>query len=371
MASASLFNISSALSSSSSSSTTPLFRLDDRRGLLSFSTCRRKAGPAAAMKLISLKEKKVEAASLEPLPSLEPYNKHSKLCNFGLEKKTTLVPFFFEGHVIGYINPKFLQNLGKFSDVFSLVWDIEGDVRKKIHRKDFGIAFQPTLRTKEERTAAISHVVKTLHFNGHLPKPHGELYAVSTHFHGETIFSLDRSYAPYFGIQGYAVHVNGYVERKGEKKVWVGKRSMSKSTYPGFFDQLVAGGLPEGLTCKENVIKECREEAGIGRAIAERAMPVSILSYEQIEGCKFERYVLFCYDLHLPRNFTPQCTDGEVESFHLLSIPCIKNILETSTKFKPSCAIVTIDFLIRHGMIKPDQKGYLTLLKSLRGGNCL
>ncbi|KAF3774408.1 Nudix hydrolase 24 [Nymphaea thermarum] len=346
MASASLFNISSALSSSSSSSTTPFVRLDDRRGLPSFSTCRRKAGPVAAMKLINLKEKKVEAASLEPLPSLEPYNKHSKLCNFGL-------------------------NLGKFSDVFSLVWDIEGDVRKKIHRKDFGIAFQPTLRTKEERTAAISHVVKTLHFNGHLPKPHGELYAVSTHFHGETIFSLDRSYAPYFGIQGYAVHVNGYVERKGEKKVWVGKRSMSKSTYPGFFDQLVAGGLPEGLTCKENVIKECREEAGISRAIAERAMPVSVLSYEQIEGCKFERYVLFCYDLHLPRNFTPQCTDGEVESFHLLSIPCIKNILETSTQFKPSCAIVTIDFLIRHGMIKPEQKGYVTLLKSLRGGNCL
>ncbi|KAF3774407.1 hypothetical protein EJ110_NYTH53155 [Nymphaea thermarum] len=114
---------------------------------------------------------------------------------------------------------------------------------------------------------------------------------------------------------------------------------------------------PEGLTCKENVIKECREEAGIGGAIAEselawcccRAMPVSILSYEQIEGCKFERYVLFCYDLHLPWNFTRQCTDGEVESFHLLSIPCIKNILETSTQFKPSCAIVTIEFLIRHG----------------------
>ncbi|KAF3783660.1 Nudix hydrolase 20 [Nymphaea thermarum] len=187
---------------------------------------------------------------------------------------------------------RFMQNLGKFSDVFSLV-DIEGDVRKKMHRKDFGIAFQPTLRTKEERTAALSHVVKTLHFNGHLPKPHG---------------------------------------------------------------------VPEGQTCKENVIKECREEAGFGRAIAERATPVSILSYEQIEGCKFERYVLFCFDLQLPRNFTPQCTDGEVESFRLLSIPCIKSVLETSTQFKPSCAIVTMDFLIRHGMIKPEQKGCLTLL---------
>ncbi|CAN6454198.1 unnamed protein product [Victoria cruziana] len=363
---ASVFEVSPALSSSSAS--IPVFHRADRRRLPSFTTCRVGVPQAADMKL---NETKVQATPLETLPSLTPYLMHSNLCNFGLERKPSLVPFFFEGHVIGYVNPMFRENLGKFSDVFNLVCDIEGDVRKEVfHRKDVGVGFQPSLRTKEERTAAMNHVVKTLHSEGHLPKPHGERYAVSTHFHGETIFSLDRSYAPYFGIQGYAVHVNGYVETKGKKKVWVGRRSRNKSTYPGFLDQLVAGGLPEGLTCKENVIKECQEEAGIDLSIAKKALPVSILSYEQIEGWKFERYVLFCFDLHLPQNFRPQCTDGEVESFHLLSIPSIKDILETSTKFKPSCAIVTIDFLMRHGMIKPEQQGYLTLLRSLGRGNC-
>jgi hypothetical protein len=37
--------------------------------------------------------------------------------------------------------------------------------------------------------------------------------------------------------------MNGYVERDGEKLLWIGKRSQEKATYPGMLDQLVAGGL--------------------------------------------------------------------------------------------------------------------------------
>jgi hypothetical protein len=37
--------------------------------------------------------------------------------------------------------------------------------------------------------------------------------------------------------------MNGYVERDGQKLLWIGKRSLSKSTYPGMLDHLVAGGL--------------------------------------------------------------------------------------------------------------------------------
>jgi hypothetical protein len=34
-----------------------------------------------------------------------------------------------------------------------------------------------------------------------------------------------------------------YVERDGQKFLWIGKRSLAKSTYPGKLDHLVAGGL--------------------------------------------------------------------------------------------------------------------------------
>ena len=37
--------------------------------------------------------------------------------------------------------------------------------------------------------------------------------------------------------------MSGYVERDGEKYLWIGKRSETKPTYPGMLDHLVAGGL--------------------------------------------------------------------------------------------------------------------------------
>lgn len=37
--------------------------------------------------------------------------------------------------------------------------------------------------------------------------------------------------------------MNGYIEKHGEKSLWIGKRSDVKQTYPGMLDHLVAGGL--------------------------------------------------------------------------------------------------------------------------------
>lgn len=93
-------------------------------------------------------------------------------------------------------------------------------------------------------------------------------------------FSLERAAAPYFGIKAYGVHMNGYVEKDGEKFLWIGKRSDVKQTYPGMLDHLVAGGLPYGISCKENIIKECEEEAGIPRSISTKYY-CSLLLLEQ------------------------------------------------------------------------------------------
>lgn len=114
-----------------------------------------------------------------------------------------------------------------------------------------------------------------------------QMYPVKPSFNAPVFFSLERAAAPYFGlkvipycpelflfldmntnlggmpwtqflgvflmeiltwlscylIQGYGVHMNGYVERDGQKFLWIGKRSLTKSTYPGMLDHLVAGGL--------------------------------------------------------------------------------------------------------------------------------
>lgn len=54
----------------------------------------------------------------------------------------------------------------------------------------------------------------------------------------------------------------------------------------------------------------------------------------------------------------------------LWPISKVAEVIQTTTDFKPNCALVVIDFLIRHGIIKPDEPGYLDLFTGLRIGDC-
>ncbi|KAJ7296831.1 hypothetical protein O6H91_Y097100 [Diphasiastrum complanatum] len=198
-----------------------------------------------------------------------------------------------------------------------------------------------------------------------------EMYPVVSSFGGALLFSMERSAVPFFGIKAYGVHMNGYVIQDGQKSLWIARRSKTKQTFPGLLDHLVAGGQPVGLTCKRNLIKECEEEAGIPENIAQRAIPVGAVSYEDINGQVLKRDVLFCYDLELPVDFQPYNKDGEVERFTLVPIAEVENIIWNTTSFKSNCVLVILDFLFRHGYIEPERKGYLQLFQSLRSGECL
>jgi len=68
-----------------------------------------------------------------------------------------------------------------------------------------------------------------------------------------------------------------------------------------------------------------------------------------IEGFRYKRDVLFCYDLKLPEDFVPNNEDGEVDSFRLIPVPHAANIIRRTEFFKPNCNLVIIDFLFRHG----------------------
>jgi hypothetical protein len=76
---------------------------------------------------------------------------------------------------------------------------------------------------------------------------------------------------------------------------------------------------------------------------------------------------MFCYDLELPRDFSPIAVDGEVESFHLMPIDEVATIIRHGFEFKFNCNLVIIDFLIRHGMLDPDSEpDYTALCEGLR-----
>nr|XP_029118693.1 nudix hydrolase 20, chloroplastic isoform X4 [Elaeis guineensis] len=216
-------------------------------------------------------------------------------CNRGSEKQSEFVPFLVEDQIVGYIH-------------------------KGLHS---------SLKKPDDRTRAVGHVIKCI--GKLIPGIRNELYPVTSSFGMPIFFSLERAAAPYFGIKAYGVHMNGYVERDGQQFLWLGKRSNMKPTFPGMLDHLVAGGLPHGITCKENLMKECEEEAGIPRSISNNAISVGAISYIDIDKYKYKRDVLFCYDLKLPAGFIPknegvcfECTSFADGNFpHVLVIPQI------------------------------------------------
>ncbi len=192
-----------------------------------------------------------------------------------------------------------------------------------------------------------------------------ERYAIRNHFCDEPVLLLERSVLSYLGLTGYGVHINGYTQKNGELFMWVAKRSADKPTAPGKLDQIAAGGQPHDKSLFENVIKECEEEANIPEALAKTAKPVSAISYWYDMKVGARPDIIFNYDLQLPPDFMPAINDDEVESFQLMPIREVLNLVETSNQFKINSALVVIDFAIRHGVIEPHHPDYIELQQGM------
>jgi len=177
---------------------------------------------------------------------------------------------------------------------------------------------------------------------------------------------IDRACAPYFGVRAFGQHLNGFVCDTAGLKMWVGRRSADRRVYPLHLDNLVAGGLPWGVTFAENLRKECREEADIPRELADQARPVSAVTYCRDSKRGLKPDVMYCYDLELPLDFEPRCTDGEVDSFHLWPVEKVMKTVRETDEFKLNCNLVIIDFLVRHGYIDQDSPDYLKIIQGLR-----
>jgi len=263
--------------------------------------------------------------------------------------------FVVDGEVVGYVKPGLVEKLKDFHDTFTFT---ESEIK-----------FNCKLQSIKDRTRGISEVTESLMRSGVISGWRGEKYKVAAAYSQPTLFEIERAAVPLFGTIGCSVHMNGITWRNGELCMWVGRRSLSKPIGPGKLDQMVAGGQPTGISVKDNLIKECAEEANIPSEIATLSKSVGAISYivEQLEGLR--RDVIFVYDLILPEDFKPENTDGEMEGFYLMTMDEIISSVEETNDFKFNCAFVIIDFLIRYGYIKPDNKDYLNLVSGLHSPN--
>jgi len=260
-------------------------------------------------------------------------------------------PFYVAGQRVGWVGEGIAERLRDFPELFTVLVD--------------SATLNPDIGGFEDRSTAVEGVLRALHADGFIPGWRDEPYPVATAFGATPLMRMERAAVPLFGIRAYGVHMNGFVRDDDRIRMWIGRRSLDKPTFPGKLDNMVAGGQPLGIGLMENLVKEAAEEASIPESLARKARPVGAISYcaELAEGLKPD--VQFCYDLELPADFTPRNIDGEIASFELMPIDEVLRIVAETTEFKFNCNLVIIDFAIRHGLIAPDHPEYLEILRNL------
>ncbi|MCU7906519.1 MAG: DUF4743 domain-containing protein [Candidatus Thiodiazotropha sp. (ex Epidulcina cf. delphinae)] len=257
----------------------------------------------------------------------------------------------FSGRRIGRLKPPMWAALADWPEVFRIGAD---DIRLR-ERFD----------TFEARTRILAEVTAALVDQEVISHTHGEQYPV-THSGRETaIATIDRAAAPYFGLRAYGQHLNGFVRSGEGLKLWIARRAADRRTFPNRLDNMVAGGLPYNLSLAENLQKECMEEASVPVSIANRALPVGVLTYCKETPVGLKPDTIYCYDLELHGDFQPINSDGEVADFMLLPVMEVARLVSETDEFKLNCNLVVIDFLVRHGIINPETPHYSDLVQGL------
>ncbi|KAJ4490296.1 nudix hydrolase 20 [Lentinula aciculospora] len=191
-------------------------------------------------------------------------------------------------------------------------------------------------------------------------------------------FDMERSACAIFGVVTYGVHMTIYQEigtnTSRELKIWVPTRARTKPTWPGYFDNTVAGGIPSGMGMFESLVKECMEEASLAADVVHKyARCVGSISYFfRTSSGWLQPEIEYVYDMPIPPDkdptlFTPKPLDREVECFELLDQTAVTDRMRAG-KFKANCALVIIDLFIRLGYITPDNEPeYMKIITRLHG----
>ncbi|MEQ8509475.1 MAG: DUF4743 domain-containing protein [Rhodospirillaceae bacterium] len=263
-----------------------------------------------------------------------------KACN--TYRLSEFVPFLADGQCVGWIQHAFAKVLAEYSDIFVVT--------------NQSVTISENLQSIEERNAAINALTQDWIAAGWISKLLGETYPVRRTWASRDHFTIDRALVPLFGTRAYGVHLNGYVKKSGRFYLWIGTRNGDRHVEPNKLDNMVAGGQPVGLSLRQNLIKECNEEATIPATLVSKAIATGTVSYCFEDPLGLKADTLFCYDLAVPEDFTPENQDGEISGFQLMPIEEVLLIVRESTAFKFNVSLVILDFAIRHGVISPDSE---------------
>ncbi|KLO18950.1 hypothetical protein SCHPADRAFT_865872 [Schizopora paradoxa] len=314
--------------------------------------------------------------------------------NFNPIESTDLVPFYAAAKEVGKTLP---IGLLKPETVALLVEDNKLHEKEEFWVLEYNsssnlkfVAFAAHLNTPDVRSKVIQEMCRRWHETGVFANVIGgrlwrnELYAVYANpfkTSEEPLFEMERVTAALFGVVTYGVHMTVYHPpapgSNEEMKIWVARRALTKQTFPGLYDNTCAGGMVSGMGPLETLCKESFEEASIPEEITKKyAQCTGAVSYYFQTGIGWlQPEVEYTYELAIPHNlsqeelkaFTPTPQDGEVSGFELLPVSEVIDRMHQLV-FKPNCAVVLIDFLMRHNIITPENElNYLEIMTRMHG----
>jgi 8-oxo-dGTP pyrophosphatase MutT (NUDIX family) len=264
-------------------------------------------------------------------------------------------------YALGYMLPSVVE---LFRNIPS--WEIDDDAR---------ILYLTAGTTASERSKAVETTLLAMRETGHfkvLNKWRGELYAV----YGvgkELLFNVERSASCLFGVVTYGVHLTAYTRKDGELRIWTPRRAKSKQTYGGMLDNAVAGGIASGEAPFESLVRECAEEASLQEdLVRSKAKACGTVTYWYVrderaggETGLMQPEVQYVYDLELPEDTIPKPGDDEVEEFYLWGVEEVQEAMRNG-HFKPNCALVVLDFFVRHGILTTEnERDYIDIVSRL------
>ena len=221
-------------------------------------------------------------------------------------------------------------------------------------------------------TAAFRRLIDAAIAAGAFPelrRPRGENFVV----HGARYrVAYERAAATLFGFATSGVALAAFVRdpaAAGGLRAWVARRAPTVHLYPGMLDATVTGGVPEGEPLLACIAREAWEETGLPEAAGRtRARSVGVCAFIDRTNSRGVGHTVglvspqmeyhFELELAADENFEPRSRDGEAASFQLMDMDELCVALRRGD-FNPPCAGFSIAFLIRHGIITPDnESGY-------------
>jgi len=287
-----------------------------------------------------------------------------------------------------FVMDKLMDKTGKLKQVLRLKSDIKFEKQHTTTYLDNN--YCENRRHFERRTKELECVTDHLLSTGVISRKHLDAYPVTAFMdstltndtncgsnrNSEVLALINRSTAPFLGIDSVGVHLHCYVTRQQDSSIihdkncqrktkieglWLARRAPTKSHHPNCWDPTVAGGQPAKLTLLHNIIKEAYEEAGVPSEwiTNSNSIPgINFLDYSQdplkittakSDGTCMKQSLYYSFDLEVPSDWTPTPVDGEVSEFKLYSMNELERELLSGNAVRPAMRAVLLDFMMRHG----------------------